>query len=293
MAKTDLWMPFYIGPYLADTTQLSQCQHAAYILALFYEWVRGPLPNDMAAVAQIMKFQGGDASSNARAILSMYFRQQKDGSWTQKRLEIEKRRAQDRAEVYAERAVKAARARWKGHKAKRKRRSATSIPNGVHEQSPRQLSTKSKTVPHSVRDSPKSRSGTAKRPVGQQTGKPLAQRPNGHEKKRAHGAPNGIGEATNDPRFGPFKDEIHKFFSEANPKVKKVPWTGAANAALRDLLQASDGGLPDLRGWLRNRALSIAAGEYNAWDYPHRWLRKLPAFASGPLTRYGEPLRKR
>jgi uncharacterized protein YdaU (DUF1376 family) len=45
--KVDIFMPVYIGDYLADTTELAAEEHGAYMLLMFTAWRRGGrLPND-------------------------------------------------------------------------------------------------------------------------------------------------------------------------------------------------------------------------------------------------------
>ena len=70
--KTDIWMPVYIGDYLADTMRVSTEQHGGYLLLLFHLWRRGILPDDVV-LAQITGL-GVSAWSSARQVLGEFFK---------------------------------------------------------------------------------------------------------------------------------------------------------------------------------------------------------------------------
>lgn len=84
MAKTDVWMPLYIGSYLADTMHLETVEHGAYCLLLLYGWRHeGKIPMDDPTLAKITKMPL-KAWIKARLALAPYFHE-KDGCWNQKR----------------------------------------------------------------------------------------------------------------------------------------------------------------------------------------------------------------
>ena len=109
--KADIWMPLYIGDYLADTARLTTEQHGAYLLLLMDYWRSGRLPNNDQVLAQICKLNP-DAWSNAKAMLMPFFSIE-DGCWIHKRVEQEMAEAKINQTKKHERAVKAAEARWK------------------------------------------------------------------------------------------------------------------------------------------------------------------------------------
>ena len=108
--KTDIWMPLYIGDYLADTSRLTTEQHGAYLLLIMDYWRNGRLPDNDEVLAQITRMSI-DAWSNARSILLAYF-QIENGYWIQKRIEQVLSDLKTRKETAVTRAKAGALARW-------------------------------------------------------------------------------------------------------------------------------------------------------------------------------------
>jgi uncharacterized protein YdaU (DUF1376 family) len=127
--KADIWMPLYIGDYLADTARLTTEQHGAYLLLLMDYWRSGKLPDNDQVLAQITKMTP-DAWSNAKAMLMQYFSIEQ-GYWVHKRVEQEILDAAENKDKKHQRAVKAADARWKKSK-----NDATSNANAMLKECP-------------------------------------------------------------------------------------------------------------------------------------------------------------
>ena len=108
--KTDIWMPLYIGDYIADTGRLSTEQHGAYLLILMDYWRNGPPPDDNQVLSQITRLSP-IAWSIARAKLEQFFAVS-SGVWRQKRLDEELILAKKNKEVAQKKAKTAAEARW-------------------------------------------------------------------------------------------------------------------------------------------------------------------------------------
>lgn len=110
MALADIWMPLYVGDYLADTGRLTTEQHGAYLLLLMDYWRSGALPDDDAALARIARV-GPAAWRRLRPVLVTFF-QPEPGRWRHKRVEAELLRAQRHAARASKRAHHAANVRW-------------------------------------------------------------------------------------------------------------------------------------------------------------------------------------
>jgi uncharacterized protein YdaU (DUF1376 family) len=101
MAKADIWMPLYIGDYMADTMHLSTVQHGSYFLIIIAYWKnRGPLPDDDTQFSAISKLSLKEWLLN-RPVIAKFF-QIVEGFWIQKRIDEEIKKAANRKEVASE-----------------------------------------------------------------------------------------------------------------------------------------------------------------------------------------------
>lgn len=141
MDKPDVFMPLYIGDYLAGTSRLTTELHGAYLLLIMDYWMNGPLPDDDDLLASITKM-APDAWSIARAKLEKYF-SIADGFWRQKRVEEELAAATEKKRKSRERAKKAAAARWDNASG-----NATSKARAKHEECPSPSPSHSKNPPN-------------------------------------------------------------------------------------------------------------------------------------------------
>ncbi len=112
--KTDLWMPVYIGDYLADTMRLSTIQHGAYFLLMMEYWRQGPLPDDSDELAAIARTDRKTWDKSIWPVLNRYFHKEDDGLLHQKRADAERAFADEKRT----KRIEAANARWVGSKSK-------------------------------------------------------------------------------------------------------------------------------------------------------------------------------
>lgn len=70
--KADIWMPLYIGDYLANTSRLSTEQHGAYLLLLMDYWKSGPPPDNDNILAQICKLSIENWLKNKAMLLAFF-----------------------------------------------------------------------------------------------------------------------------------------------------------------------------------------------------------------------------
>jgi uncharacterized protein YdaU (DUF1376 family) len=108
-SKTDIWMPIYIGDYLADTMRLTTEQHGAYLLLLMEYWRSGKLCDDDEELASITKLSKADWKKQRKS-LERFFTVS-DGMWLQKRAQSELEAAQQRRKSAQENGKKGGRPR--------------------------------------------------------------------------------------------------------------------------------------------------------------------------------------
>lgn len=95
--KTDMWMPIYIGDYLADTGHLTTTQHGAYLLLLMHYWRKLGLPDDdkqLAAIAKLPLRIWLDSKETLQAFFHEGWKHKRIESELQKRLDVSNKRAE-------------------------------------------------------------------------------------------------------------------------------------------------------------------------------------------------------
>lgn len=97
MKKRDLWMPLYIGDYLADTGHLTTTQHGAYLLLLMHYWRKKELPEDdkqLAAIAKLPLRIWLDSKETIQAFFHDGWKSKRIEEELQKRAVVSKKRAE-------------------------------------------------------------------------------------------------------------------------------------------------------------------------------------------------------
>lgn len=108
--RPDVFMPLFIGDYLAGTSRLTTELHGAYLLLIMDYWMNGAPPDNDQVLAAITKMSV-DAWSIARASLEHFFSIE-NGCWKHKRIEQELSTAIIKKAESKAKAEKAAAARW-------------------------------------------------------------------------------------------------------------------------------------------------------------------------------------
>lgn len=95
-SKSDVWMPIYIGDYLADTMRLSTVQHGAYFLLMMEYWRQGPLPHDADELCAVARTDRKTWDRAIWPVLKRFFSLEEDGFLHQKRADAERAHAEDK-----------------------------------------------------------------------------------------------------------------------------------------------------------------------------------------------------
>lgn len=133
MSKTDIWMPLYIGDYLADTMRLTTEQHGAYLLLLMECWRCGSVADDDEELSAVTRLPI-ESWLKQRPKLSRFFLIE-GGQWRQSRLEKERIAAQKRRASAQENGLKGGRPKTPS-KSKNNPDNNPKITHGLAKQNP-------------------------------------------------------------------------------------------------------------------------------------------------------------
>lgn len=255
-AKTDIWMPLYIGDYLADTVMLNAEQSGCYLHWLMAYWRTGPLDDDLPALIQMGKLTSADAPSIAQALLKRFFAQNGDGRWHQKRMDAEKERWLSKKLKAKEKASKAASNRWCSKDATS---NAPSIPQAMLERCP----SPSPLPKEQILFTPSS-----------------AEADLANKKKKRSKKKSSLPTKTDikDARHSIFKMAIWDYWKSKNSI--DCPW-GVPEGRTLDIWLSSCPNITieQFREMLRNRYRS----QVNHADRPSLWISRITSYANGPV----------
>jgi uncharacterized protein YdaU (DUF1376 family) len=251
VGKTDIWMPVFIGDYLADTMHLSTEQHGAYLLLLFHLWRRGTLQDDDGALAQITGLSR-NAWSQARPVLAEFF-QIHDGLWRHGRVERERLRVTAKQLSNSKQAKLAAARRWG--------KPALLLPGMIE-------SGDAGSIADALPDDADSHSHSEPELLRTNTSQ---------ERVSSNRKP--------DSRHTRFRSILAEYWKAKNHAAPEMPWQGRDAKALSDFLSA----LPSLsemqfRQMLVNRARSAVAHG----DRVYLWIANLTRYQE-EITVYNKP----
>lgn len=111
MSRGDVWMPLYVGDYMADTMHLTAAEHGAYLLLIMHYWRTGPLPDDDKALSLIARTSREDWDLGVGNTVKSFFRQVK-GKLRHSRIDKELYVVQARIDQRREAGRASANARW-------------------------------------------------------------------------------------------------------------------------------------------------------------------------------------
>lgn len=117
MAKSDTWMPLYIGDYLADTGRLTTEGHGAYLLIIMDYWRNGAPPDHDETLASIARLPLPRWKKLRPSIVGLF--KPENGIWHHKRVDEEMSKASDITKERSAAGKAGAEARWKQRNGKR------------------------------------------------------------------------------------------------------------------------------------------------------------------------------
>ncbi len=110
--EVDIWMPVYIGDMLAKTTRMTTEQIGASFLVLMDYWRNGAIPNDNNIIASITRLSLSKAKALKDVLIRANLLNVYDEEIRSEYLDNLKTQAESNKTAKAERAKKAAEARW-------------------------------------------------------------------------------------------------------------------------------------------------------------------------------------
>ena len=119
--KVDLYMPLWIGDYLADTSRLTTIQHGAYLLLIMDYWRNGEIPDNDGILSQVCRMTRDEWSENKSVVMGFF--DLKDGKYCHGRIDSELNMAKEKREALRLGGENGARKRWANGQ-------ANSHPNG-------------------------------------------------------------------------------------------------------------------------------------------------------------------
>lgn len=108
--KPDIFMPLYIGDYLAGTSRLTTLQHGAYLLLIMDYWMNGSLPDDDRVLANIARMTPEEWAASKRAVKGHF--EVRDAMLFHARIEQELELATKRKIAKSKNGTKGAASKW-------------------------------------------------------------------------------------------------------------------------------------------------------------------------------------
>jgi uncharacterized protein YdaU (DUF1376 family) len=256
-AKTDIWMPLYVGDFLADTSHLDAERSGCYMLWLMHYWRKGPLTANVTDLVGIGKLRSNDAPSIAQALLVEFFKLEDDGLYHQKRSDREIAKWQSKRLKAKEKASIAAQTRW----------GSNAPSNAPSNQQAMLGSCPSPSPSPSHKEQIPSRAKIARAAKGDSS----ETDPTKTDLARA--------------RHAEFKAILGKYWESVNGDLP-MTWDGSEGKNLEMWLKANPlVTAVQFRRMLYNRSKSDVPQS----ERPSEWIRSITKYAGSPLDGYGKP----